>query len=322
MEEVGYNKTRKEKRERLTAALQDTPPGTPEPELIAEPQQEESRQKKAGRKAVKKDRAKVYRVVNKQKQKNHNLEKKLRKYKKRLEREKKKSKQTTSPSPRKQVAALVTPRTSPQIRKQLFIGFAIKKQLEKSVEKNGDKKKGKQLMRKAIGNEVLKKYRVQTHLKKILPYMTNKIVSLSSCDSPLIYSRKKKEGVTDKLASQLQCFFEDDSVSRMCPGKKDFVRKGKSKLQRRVLLDTLKNLHKRFEEEAKCKISYKSFTRSRQFWVTFPKKSDRDTCACAKHANMELLITSLSKVKVIKEKTINDVLNTVVCSPKNKKNAC
>jgi hypothetical protein len=163
----------------------------------------------------------------------------------------------------------------------------------------------------------LTKYRIQNHFKKIVPYKVNKVLTKS--DSPLKYSRKKKQGVTDTLSNHLLNFFEDDTVSRMCPGKKDFVRRGKTKVQRRILLDTLQNLHKRFEEERNVKISYKSFTRSRPFWVTYPKKSDRDTCACAKHANMDLLINALSNVKIIKEKTINEVMKEIVCSTKNEK---
>lgn len=103
----------------------------------------------------------------------------------------------------------------------------------------------------------------------------------------------------------------------MCPGKKDWVKKGKVKKQRRILLDSLKNLHQRFVKKTSIKLSFATFARARPFWVTQPKKSDRDTCACIKHCNMEHLIFALKSNNVIKESNVNSVISAVVCSPKN-----
>lgn len=120
------------------------------------------------------------------------------------------------------------------------------------------------------------------------------------------------------MAKELITFFENDSVSRICPGKRDVIKRNKITKQRRVLLDTLKNLHVRFQEETKKHISLTSFTRSRPFWVTFPKRSDRETCGCIKHENFGLIIQSLKTVKVIKEKNTTEVIRALVCSVKNK----
>lgn len=119
------------------------------------------------------------------------------------------------------------------------------------------------------------------------------------------------------LEKALHRFFVDDSVSKMCPGKKDVVKVGLVKKQRRILLDTLTNLHKKYKEDTGHNISFVSFTRSRPKWVQPPKKSDRDTCTCVKHANMELLIDALRKPKVIQEKNITELMATIVCSVKS-----
>lgn len=119
------------------------------------------------------------------------------------------------------------------------------------------------------------------------------------------------------MLDKLVKFFEDDRVSRMLPGKKDAIKKGSLKKQRRVLLDTVDNLHKQFQTENNVKISRSSFYRARPFWVTFPKMSDRETCACIKHSNMEMLVRSLKNANAIKERTPKELLKSVTCSSDN-----
>lgn len=84
--------------------------------------------------------------------------------------------------------------------------------------------------------------------------------------------------------------FEDDRVSRMSAGKKDFVKKEAVKKQRRNLLDTLQNLHVQFTEQTNIQMSRAYFFRCRPFWVTFPIAFDRDTFLCQKHANIDFMI--------------------------------
>lgn len=112
----------------------------------------------------------------------------------------------------------------------------------------------------------------------------------------------------------LQNFYEDDTVSKMCPGKKDFVKKGKIKKRRRVLLDSMQNLYKRFVKENGVRVSEAAFRRVRPFWVQPPKTRYRETCACIVHTNMELLVTALKRAKVIEHGNLNDLVGSVVCS--------
>lgn len=79
-------------------------------------------------------------------------------------------------------------------------------------------------------------------------------------------------------------------------------------------MDLLTNLFKIFVAQFDVNISFSSFCRSRPFWVTKPKTSDRETCACAKHSNFELLVSSLSKKGIIEERSYREIVKLLVCS--------
>lgn len=80
-------------------------------------------------------------------------------------------------------------------------------------------------------------------------------------------------------------FYERNDNSRMTTGKKETVPKTKTKKQKRLLLDTIANLHEKFGAESDNYISYVTFTRIRPFWVRVPNAKDRQTCICKKHDN-------------------------------------
>lgn len=103
-------------------------------------------------------------------------------------------------------------------------------------------------------------------------------------------------------------YFEDDTVSVMCPGKKYYKKNGKSKTKCRILLDSLKNLYQRFILENDCILSYTTFTRLQPFWVTFPTSKDRDTCACIIHSNTNIIILGLKNIGGVKFKNGKEAL--------------
>lgn len=317
-----YCSTYRKKQKALKNALDNTPPSSANEEENDEVV--DSRQKEKGRKKVRRDRAKAYRTINKQAKEIKQLKRRVEKYKKRLQRElKNKTNSKGSPSPNKRVKELIgTDRVSPQVKKQLFVGITLQKQLKNMISKVNPRAKERQIMNKVIGTKILKRYRVQNYLKNIVSYKNNQRMQKEADGETvdLTYSRKHHETVRVKEALTLRRFFEDDLVSKMCPGKKDFVRKGKNKKQRRILLDTMKNLYTKFcEENQNIKIGYSTFVRCRPFWVTRPKARDRETCACITHENFEFLVSSLRAANVIKEQSGRDVLKSLVCSAKNEK---
>ncbi|CAC5422422.1 unnamed protein product [Mytilus coruscus] len=63
--------------------------------------------------------------------------------------------------------------------------------------------------------------------------------------------------------------------------------------------------------------SYTTFSRLRPFWVQPPKESDRDTCGCKKHQNMQFLVDSLFKLQHVESKSLSDLIKTFSCDINN-----
>lgn len=129
------NKVRSLRNKALNEVMAVTLPASP---VIVD--KRESSQKKRGQKKIRKDNVKSYRtILNLQAKHIKSLEKRLEKYKKSLQNEKEKNKAVqASPSPRKQVTVLlgrekVSP--PPPVKKQLFLGFALRKQIERQTKK-------------------------------------------------------------------------------------------------------------------------------------------------------------------------------------------
>lgn len=123
-----------------------------------------------------------------------------------------------------------------------------------------------------------------------------------------------------KIRNLVRKFYEDDENTRMTPGKQDCITRNGLKRQKRYLLDNLKNLHRKYLESGFPPISYVTFTRLKPFWIVLPKVDSRDTCLCKPHANMDLLINSLKKNKIISENSTTEILNSFTC--KNAKVEC
>ncbi|XP_041961131.1 FK506-binding protein 5-like [Alosa sapidissima] len=116
-------------------------------------------------------------------------------------------------------------------------------------------------------------------------------------------------------------FLTRDENSRLLPGKKDTVTQNKVRKQRRVLTKSLKELYKEYKSNlgSEHTISYRQFGRLRPFYVTEPKASDRNTCACFDHENVKLLLDRIHQSGFIGSKSISDALVQIVCDVKKKK---
>jgi len=100
---------------------------------------------------------------------------------------------------------------------------------------------------------------------------------------------------------------------------KQTVTRLKIKKQKRILVDNMHNLHKKFlEEQQHTKISYTSFCRLRPFWIVSPTEKDRDTCACKLHENMSLLVQSLYSMKLIPSNNTKELVSLSVCDVEDK----
>ncbi|XP_060801831.1 uncharacterized protein LOC132904258 [Amyelois transitella] len=129
----------------------------------------------------------------------------------------------------------------------------------------------------------------------------------------VIKSDKKKKQYLTRVVT----FLEDDENSTICPGKNDTISRHGLKKQKRLMTDTLKNLHLKYLKSGEPPISYSTFSRLKPFWIIQPNVNARNTCLCEKHENMKLLIESMKRNRLIKENTISDVLNSLCCSKDN-----
>ncbi|KAH9638295.1 hypothetical protein HF086_007398 [Spodoptera exigua] len=93
----------------------------------------------------------------------------------------------------------------------------------------------KKLLFAEVLHQQLKKYGILQNEKNIKPL--RKIGKVQLIDD----KRKAKEGY-EIMKRKIINFLEDDSNTRSCAGKGDYVTKKGDRRQKRVLLDTLKNL--------------------------------------------------------------------------------
>ena len=141
------------------------------------------------------------------------------------------------------------------------------------------------------------------------------ILSTESNISKRDTGSKHGNAVDDETATMIKEFFNRDDNSRITTGKKQTVTKNKVKEQKRLLLDTMINLHEKFcAENPENNISYVTFTRYRPFWVRQPSMKDRDTCLCKRHENLQLAVDKLHQLGALKIKHVEELLPQVCCN--------
>ncbi|CAG5042659.1 unnamed protein product [Parnassius apollo] len=117
------------------------------------------------------------------------------------------------------------------------------------------------------------------------------------------------------LVRKIHQFFLRDDVTRATAGKKETVTHKKQKVQKRFLLDSMRNLYKAFlKENSGIKCHYNYFAKHGPFFVQAPAVDGRDTCLCKLHANISYVVNSLHYNKVIMQKDTNAILETIVCT--------
>ena len=167
--------------------------------------------------------------------------------------------------------------------------------------------KEKRLFQRMISGKLVTKYRVLEKEKKLKPVKKRK--------QKLTFTEQKRKERKKSiiLKKKIENFMEEDSNSRVCAGKKDVITKQGVRKQKRVMLDTLINLHKLFIEKSNIKISYALFCKFRSFWVVQSRYDKCDTCLCVTHYNIDLILSSLHQAKIISVSNYVGLLNTICC---------
>lgn len=308
------SKTYREKKKSLANTLNDTPPES-ENGNICSPHS--LSHKKAGRKIVRKDRAKAYRTIKKKNDQIKRLQQTVDRLRKKSERSKG-SVQRTSSTASNNNGTDLTPNAKtnellkncevpPEVRKKLLFNEVMSKQLEQTARNLPKNSKDREAFQKCVSGDFLKKYRLQHMAKRFLSKnrSTKNILKSDRKRPTIVVSRSVRQKITD--------FYESDDVSRMCPGKKDYVIKGKMKKQKRILLDNITDLHFKFVEETTIKISYATFLREKPFWVLAPSWRDRDTCLCVKHENFNFMVTKLNRLKQVTARSTSELIKQYSC---------
>lgn len=120
------------------------------------------------------------------------------------------------------------------------------------------------------------------------------------------------------MKTKVKSFFKRDDVSRITTGRKQTITRHKVKRQKRFLVDTIKNLHKKFLSEDSNRISYSLFCQLRPFWVVHPTLSDRNTCQCKIHENLGFLAEKLHNLRLSETSDLEKLTQMISCDTSNK----
>lgn len=206
-------------------------------------------------------------------------------------------------------------KVTPEVRKKLLFAEVISKQITenyKSQTNNKDKKK----VTEAVNGTVIKKY-------KFVDYLAS-LTSTGSLRNKRYYRRVQLKKEMMQAKKKVVEFLANDECSRLTAGKKETITKKKIKKQKRLLNDSLKNLHKKFTiEYPKYKnMSYSLFCKFRPFWIVLTNVANRNTCLCKSHDNMKLLMLRISYHKMLKEKSDSELVRSLCCKKEHLEEAC
>lgn len=173
-------------------------------------------------------------------------------------------------------------------------------------------RKSRKSLAQLVSGKVLKKYKCLRQVMSLTSQRALKNESSITSKKSLLKTIKQRTDVT--------LFLESDEHSKQCPGKKDAITRKKVKKQKRLLNDTLIELHEKFIKSypEHKDMSYSKFCTLKPFWILKPTCSNRDTCLCKIHANFGFLVNKLSNIGIIEEKTTDEVLKSLTCDGKMK----
>lgn len=192
-------------------------------------------------------------------------------------------------------------RTKTEVRKSLLLNFVLLKEMRIKYMKGS--RSQKKSLSDIVTGRIMRKYKLMAK--------ANIEIGIGRKDSG---NKKQRGTVTQRMLYEVRKFYFRDDNSFLTSGIKETVTKGKLKMQRRIMTDTLSRLHQKFLIENKdTQISLASFCRLRPFWVLPAKDKDRDTCACKQHENMKFIVNALHKKKVLETASLHEILTSLVC---------
>ena len=130
--------------------------------------------------------------------------------------------------------------------------------------------------------------------------------------------------LSEETKLNVQNFFQDDEISRICPGMRDVVsipgEVQKHHEQKRLLLGNLEELHVRYKEVNgnNDKVGFSKFCELRPKWcVTVSSSGSHTVCVCTIHQNVKLLLVSLSNI-IGRQVEYPELISAITCEPQTR----
>ncbi|KAI4826959.1 hypothetical protein KUCAC02_030389 [Chaenocephalus aceratus] len=191
------------------------------------------------------------------------------------------------------------------IRKRLLLQEAIIEDIRNKY-KNTRKEREKQIIAKTTIGKIIKKYRLQRDGQKIIDFSKKRGQRLEGV--LLTFERKVSNRLPAECKAKVKAFYLRDDVSRMTTGRKQTVTQKKTKNQKRLLTDSMKNLHQKFLSEHQHRVSYSCFCTLRPFRVVVPTEADRETGQCKTHENLQFMANTLNSQGMSATKNIEETV--------------
>ncbi|XP_069109737.1 uncharacterized protein [Argopecten irradians] len=300
---------RKEEKKRLAEnapIIQNTPPNSP-----THSNNSNSHKKHTGINIRKRNMKKMKKEFEKVKEELKAEKRRSDKYRKRYQRILEKT--SSKNSPRKKVDTMLKGKIlDAKQKKEILFSSVVVKNIQQKM-KVLKSERQRQMVSKLMSCELLKKYRLM-HLAKECNISYKRLRANNARATDKFERKKQRNAIPAETRRKVRDFLERDSSSRLMPGKRDTKTKHGLKKQKRLLNDSLLNLHKKFVTEyPQNKLSYQMFCRLRPFWVVNPSCDARDTCVCKLHANIQFKLNRLIEEKVINKKSINEYCQSLCC---------
>lgn len=137
---------------------------------------------------------------------------------------------------------------------------------------------------------------------------------------PLV-NAKVGHGLHAHVVSEVISFYEDDAISRQCPGKKDCItvvdEQGlKIQRQKRLVLCNLREVYRHFKiEHPEIKVGFSKFAELRPKWCILAGSSGTHAvCVCTIHQNVKLMLAGANYPA-----SCDDLIKKIVCDVNNQR---
>lgn len=268
------------------------------------------RQRKSGQRQKRRNRQRLQREIEKLTLILEKQRAKAEKYRKRWQRS---QSHTNNQSPRTKLDKILNSSVPLSVRKRLLLHASVVEEIRKKYQ-NTKKEREKQMLARVTMGNIIKKYKLQTMAQKTFGFSQKRAKVQGGITSFVWKARNLRVTARERLME----FFLRDDVSRLTTGKKETITRKKQKKQKRLLMDTFKNLYRKFQSENSDQVSFSFFCKSRPFWVVRPTPSDRKTCQCKIHENMQFMASSLFKCGLLTTKNIEELADATVCNSNSK----